>query len=316
MKDSVEIRCPDAIWETWRAYQRMSAPNEVQVYGIGTLAETGGLNVIAIDLPEQTVSGGAVESEGAAMAACFARLRAICPDGFVWWLHSHVNMACAWSQTDRDQHAMHARDAGGDPVFATVSNLKGESLSVVALGGLCPVLAPARLVIGEVQVAEEVRELFKARVKTKPVAATRATGFRVSDGARSQIGSFGGWSPTTPSLESAIKYMRRPYQGTGETQARVLADLGSKMRAIPEGWRDFVESAADALCSSYPDTREGCLGLRGAIAKELEEILALETEIDVLDTQGGDTGDLSPQAQEAAEWQAWYDSFQDGGADT
>lgn len=306
MKDSIEIRCPDAIWETWRTYQRLSAPHEVQVYGIGTLAETGGFDVLAIDLPEQVVAGASVESDGAAMAACFARLRAIEPQGFIWWLHSHVDMGCAWSQTDREQHAMHARDATNDPVFATVSNIQGDSLSVVALGGLCPVLAPARLVVGARVVSGELRALFEARVQSRPKAteATTVTGFRPS--ARTLTG----WAETTPpSLERAIAYMRQPYQGSGETQARVMGDLNSKMSSIPEDWREHVEIAADALCTSYPDTREGCIGLREAIAEELGEILDLETEMEILDSQ--DTGDLSPQAAEAAEWQTWYDSFQD-----
>lgn len=301
MRDTIDIVCPDEIWAKWSRWAQLARPNEVAAFGIGERREDGCIHILDLLLPKQAVTGASVECEAPSVAQAYATLRRLSPDGMVWWIHYHVDMAANWSGTDRESIEAMAREGAGHPILATVANSRGESTSVVAIGGICPVLAPARLVIGARATDPAWDADFEACVKRPSVARAVTT--------RRAMPLPGN------AIDSAITHIQTPYHGRKERPSAVLGDVRSRLGDLPSEWRRHVRELAEAEAREAPDTYEGAAKMRARMVKELEEIQALEAgivlEASAIEPEGPSdclaADDLVIDDPTEEEWSRWFE---------
>lgn len=124
-----QLKIPRLIYEQCRYWVNKGNFNECSWFGKCTYdMETGSFIPQKVVMAEQENSAGYTEMAPEALGKLMFELRDV-PGEYWWWCHSHVNMACFWSQTDRETISDLAKNG---LVLATVFNQKDEMRTALA----------------------------------------------------------------------------------------------------------------------------------------------------------------------------------------
>lgn len=301
----MKIEVPSRLWWRWKEWERAAGQDEITAYGIGDLGMADGVVRIGeILLPAQVVSGTSAVADADSLGRVFSALRDLCPDGVVWWVHSHVRMPAFWSGTDHKQLRELAQEAG--LVLATVTNHQGESRSACAVMHEGAYLIQDEIAL-DIAPDPDMREAVQARIRrAAPKAPTVLRSMVTTDSvtrrepgtSRKAVRSAGraiGWfeadAPGRDSVEKVIAELQRITK-----DHPILADDATVWREClaAEGWDGSISS------------------LRETIASEMRITLATEgpsRRVAAVDS----AGDAWDRVAEPDEWDHWYDAV--GGAE-
>lgn len=295
----MKIEVPSRVWWRWKEWERAAGDAEITAYGIGDLGMADGVvRIHEILLPTQDVSGTSAVADADSLGRVFSALRDLCPDGVVWWVHSHVRMPAFWSGTDHRQLRELAEEAG--LALATVTNHQGESRSACAVmhEGAYLVQDEIGLSIGlDPDIRDEVQACARRAAPTvrRSMVTTDSVTRRKPGTGRKAVRSAG----------RAISWFEADVPGGKDSTKRVIGELERVAKDHPiladdaTVWRECL--AAEGWAGSISALRE-------TIASEMRITLATEDP-----TRRVTDVESAGDAADPDEWDHWYDAV--GGAE-